>query len=381
MRKNDKFAIIFAFFTLFSLIFAFFQKTNFSFAQAESKPSYKAMAVIEKESGRVLNAYNEDERLPMASTTKIITAIYVIEHVGDLNREFTIPKEATGIEGTSIGLKEGEHLTIRELLYGLMLRSGNDSAVALAIATSGSEEKFVEDVNDYLHAAGYEDTHLMNPHGLPAEDHYTSARELAKITAHALKNPEFAKIVSTKQHTIRNELKSKFSRNLKNKNRMLSEFEGADGVKTGYTKKAGRCFVGSATRDGMQLVCVLLNCGPMFEECQRLLDNSFKEYKLCRLVSAGQQVSEAKVEHGEVESVKALVKNDLYYPLSEDERGKVKMKVNIDDAEAPLKVGDEIGQIEVYLEKQLIFSEKIYNIEEVEQKGISPQLDKIIEKF
>lgn len=382
MKRKSKIAVFVAVFMLFSVCFALFQKPDTDVAMAESRPTYKAMAVIERDSGRVLNSYNEDERLPMASTTKIITAIYVIEHTDDLDKDFEIPKEAVGVEGTSIGLKEGEHLSIRELLYGLMLRSGNDSAVALAIATSGSEQQFVEDVNAYLNEHGYEDTHLMNPHGLPSDDHYTSARELALITAHALKNPEFAKIVSTKQYTIRNELKSKFSRNLKNKNRMLSEYEGADGVKTGYTKKAGRCFVGSATRDGMQLICVLLNCVPMFEQCQRLLTESFEKYEKCNLVSAGEVVGKVQVEHGDVQSVEAKIKNDISYPLTEEERAKVKMKVVLkDNVEAPLKEGDELGHIEVKLENQLIFSEKIYNIENVEHKGISPQIEKIIENF
>ena len=285
IKKSAKSIVFILFFMVIVMNFAFFNLMTYKskpvWAEEKTLTSAKAMAVIEKESGRILYSKNKDEKLPMASTTKIITAIYVIEHCDDLDRKFEIPKEAVGISGTSIGLQTGEHLSIRELLYGLMLRSGNDSAVALAIATGGSEEKFIEDVNSWLsEVVGVFDTHLSNPHGLPADEHYTTASDLAKISAYAMKNQTFCEIVKTQKISISDEKQSKYPRDLVNKNKLLKNYEFADGIKTGYTKSAGRCFVGSATKNEMTLICVLLNCGPMFEECQELLEKGFDEYKL-----------------------------------------------------------------------------------------------------
>ncbi len=384
MRKNNKICILIAFFTLFSMIFAFFYPISYSkpvFAQSD-KTLAKGMIVLEKNSNRILYCHNQDERLPMASTTKIITAIYVIEHNDNLDKVVEIPKEAVGIEGTSIGLKEGEHLTIKELLYGLMLRSGNDSAVALAIATSGSEKQFVDDVNAYLAERGYSNTHLMNPHGLHNDNHYTSASDLAKITAYALNNAIFAEIVSTKEIQISNELNSKTSRSLKNKNKLLYNCEYVNGVKTGYTRKAGRCFVGSATKNGMSLVCVLLNCVPMFEECEQLLSKGFEEYKLYKLISKEDKLGEIKVKEAKEEVIDVYAREDFYYPLKQSELQEVKMQVLIpSELTAPVEENGSVGKVEISLANQLIFSEKIYSIKYVKNNSFQTEFKKIIENM
>jgi len=187
----------------------------------------------------------------MASTTKIVTALTVIRNT-DLDEVVEIPKAACGIEGSSIYLREGEHLTVRELLYGLMLRSGNDCAVALALHTSGSVEAFAELMNTTAVELGCENSNFVNPHGLHDDRHYTTALDLAAVTCEALHNETFREIVSTKAVRISNE-GYEYDRVLVNKNKLLSNVDGADGVKTGYTKKAGRCFVGSATKNGMQV--------------------------------------------------------------------------------------------------------------------------------
>ena len=381
MNKFLKMGVLTLFFALCALSFAFFEPPyeNAVFAKDSSA---KAMAVVEKSTGRLLYSDNENERLPMASTTKIITAIYVIEHVDDLDQTYEIPRQATKIEGTSIGLKEGEHLTIRELLYGLMLRSGNDSAVALAIYTSGSEEQYVADVNAYLAAKGFKNTHLANPHGLPNKEHYTTAHDLALITAYALKNPTFSEIVATKKKQIANELGSKYSRSLVNKNKLLSSYEFADGVKTGYTRAAGRCFVGSATKDGMQVVCVLLNDGPMFEDCQKLLDKAFKEFKLYKLIAEGDQLKTIKVSGAEQKEIALKIPCDFFYPLKRSELELVKMRVEAPESvKAPVSQGQELASLDIMLEKQLIFSTKIFNIEDIESNRFEARLNKIIEKM
>ncbi len=233
--------------------------------------------VMERDSGRILFEKDYSKRLPMASTTKIVTALTVLNN-SSLEDVVVIPKEACGVEGSSIYLREGEKLTVRELLYGLMLRSGNDCAVALALHVGGSVKIFSEMMNKTAKDLGCTDSNFVNPHGLHDENHYTTAKDLAKITCNALKNDDFAKIVSTKSLKIAND-GYEYPRVLTNKNKLLSSFVDADGVKTGYTKKAGRCFVGSATRNGMQVVVVVLNCGPMFEETAKMLDVAFANYR------------------------------------------------------------------------------------------------------
>ncbi|MCH5160153.1 MAG: D-alanyl-D-alanine carboxypeptidase [Clostridiales bacterium] len=247
-------------------------------ASADFSTSAQSAVVMERSSHRVLFEQNADAHLPMASTTKIVTALTVLNHA-DLDDVVEVNPEAVGIEGSSIYLRAGEHLTVRELLYGLMLRSGNDSAVALALHVAGSIESFAEMMNDTAKQAGCVDSHFVNPHGLHDDEHYTSARDLATLTCIALNNPDFQQIVATKAVRISNEGMD-YDRVLVNKNKLLSNFEDADGVKTGYTKKAGRCFVGSATRNGMQVVVVVLNCGPMFEETADLLNAAFNNYHL-----------------------------------------------------------------------------------------------------
>lgn len=240
----------------------------------------KSCVVMERTSGRVLYSQNGNARLPMASTTKIVTAITVIEH-SCLDDVVTIPQQACGVEGSSVYLRCGEQLTVRELLFALMLRSGNDCAVALALHIGGTVEHFAEMMNETARSLGCNDSNFVTPHGLHDDNHYTTAHDLATITCYALSNKEFATIVSTEKVKIGS---GDSARVLVNKNKLLHNYDGANGVKTGFTKKAGRCFVGSATRNGMQVVVVVLNCGPMFEDTAKLLDYAFANYKLQTVV-------------------------------------------------------------------------------------------------
>jgi len=385
MNKFIRNGIVYAFLLLFFAFFAFFMPFTYSekvFAKDENLSHAKAMVVIEKTTNRILYRHNEQEKLPMASLTKIITAIFVIENTEDLNKTFEIPKEAVGIEGTSIGLKQGEHLTIKELLYGLMLRSGNDAATALAIATSGSVEQFVKEVNLYLVENGFCNTQIKNPHGLHHDEHYTTAYDLARITARALNNDVFSEIVATQKKEISNELKSKTSRNLLNKNKLLKNYEYADGVKTGYTRKAGRCFVGSATKEDMQVICVLLNCGPMFEDCEFLLKKAFDEYQMYKLVSKDDNLGDIKIKDSKVNSLELKVANDFYYPLKREELKEVKLKVNHSEMlSAPIKEGEQIGDIEISFKNQLIFSDKIYSIKYIKPNTFSSEFQRVIQKM
>ncbi len=344
------------------------------------KTSAESMVTIEAKTNRILYAKDENKKLPMASTTKILTAIVAIENCDDLDKKHKIPKESVGVEGSSIYLRAGEHLSIRELLYGLMLRSGNDSAVAIAIIISGSVEKFVGLMNDYCKKLELKNTNIVTVNGLHDDNHYTTAYELAKITSYALSNEIFAKIVSTKQTTISNELGKVDKRFLRNKNRFLNMVEGADGVKTGYTKKAGRCFVGSATKNNMQVICVVLNCSPMFEDCSKFVENAFSEYSMTKLFSKGELIS---IEHDRLkEKIPIILKEDVFYPLTKSEISKTSAKLKFkEDLKLPLNEENSIGTIEVSLENNLIFSQEIYTINIDKNAGVKDYFHKIVKAF
>lgn len=239
--------------------------------------------VIEATSRRVLVNENMNARCYPASTTKVLTALVVLDNL-DLNLPVQIPKEAEGVEGSSIYLRAGEKLTVNELLLGLMLRSGNDSAVALAMATAGTVDNFAKLMNQKAKECGANNSNFVNPHGLHDDNHYTTAYDLAMITACAYDNPEFRRIVSTKMTKIKgHETDYRF---LSNKNKLLRMFNGANGVKTGYTKKSGRCLVGGAMQDGMQLISVVLNYNNMWNDTMRMMNQAFNSYYMCPIDNA-----------------------------------------------------------------------------------------------
>ena len=266
-------------------------------------------------SGRVLFDKNADSRSLIASTTKIMTALVVCERCNVLDR-MRIPKEAVGIEGSSMYLREGEVLTIQELLYGLMLSLGNDAAVALAICCGGTVEGFVELMNDKARLLGLRNTHFENPNGLDSPGHYSSARDLAVLAAYAMENPIFAKTVSAKTVTAG-------QRYLRNHNKLLWMVDGADGVKTGYTKAAGRALVSSATRDGRRIITVTLNDPNDWQEHKALLEEGFSRFHVQRIVTAGDRVGTVEVAGGEGARAEILAAEDFSYALAPEENPQV----------------------------------------------------------
>lgn len=320
-------------------------------------------AVIEVSSGRRLFSENEEKRLPPASTTKILTALIIAEDC-DLDAIVEIPKEAAGTEGSSVYLVAGEKMSVRDLLFGLMLRSGNDCAVTLALHHSESIAAFAEEMNRRAEQIGATDSHFANPHGLPAEGHYTTAHDLAVIAAEALKNPVFAEIVATKEHTVPDG-GCGYARAWKNKNKMLYRYEGADGVKTGFTKEAGRCLVSSATRSGMHLVCAVLNSPDMYERSAELLDHCFAKYSMQCVFSEEEYLVPTDVPGKECRG-KAAEK--YFYPLAESEENCIKKHVCLPQRIAlPVQKGEILGSVEIRFQNQLIFSPKIVSIVDVEK--------------
>jgi D-alanyl-D-alanine carboxypeptidase (penicillin-binding protein 5/6) len=341
--------------------------------------SAKSMIVLERTSGRVLNEKNADLRLPMASTTKIATAITVIENVNDLEQTVVIPSEAQGVEGSSIYLQEGEKLKIIDLLYGLMLQSGNDCAVALALTVGGSIENFATLMNETAKKTGATNTNFITPHGLHDDNHYTTARDLAKITAYAMNNETFRKIVSTKRYITSCDGRE-YDRVIVNKNKLLSTLDGADGVKTGYTKKAGRCLVASATRNDMSVIAVVLNCGPMFEDCKRLIEDAFSNYKMVNPYSLVKEKITAKVIGGKESEIELSSQLRERYPLSKEEIETIKYEVEIvENLKAPVKIGTENGKIKFYSENKLLFEQKLFTIKDVEPLSIFDKLGNLVE--
>ena len=267
--------------------------------------------VLDAVSGRVLFSRSADERSLIASTTKIMTALIVCEQCNVLDR-MRIPKEAVGIEGSSMYLKEGEVLTLQELLYGLMLSSGNDAAVALAIYCGGTVEGFAELMNDKARNLGLTGTHFENPNGLDSPGHYSTARDLAKLAAYAMKNPIFYKTVSAKSVRIG-------ERCLTNHNKLLWKLEGADGVKTGFTKAAGRILVSSATRQGRRIIGVTIDAPDDWNDHCQLLNEGFARYQDRQIVQAGQRVSVQEVLGGDARRIEVLAAEDFSYALAAEE--------------------------------------------------------------
>jgi len=233
-------------------------------------------ALLDPTSGKLLAEKDADTKRPMASTTKIMTALVVLERC-DLAQTVIIPPEAVGVEGSSIYLFAGERITVETLLFALMLSSANDAATALALHTAGSIPDFAALMNQKATELGLSNTHFVNPHGLQAEDHYTTARDLATLTAAALQNTTFAEIVATKRYSVPQQ-GTGASRLFLNHNRLLRNFEGAVGVKTGFTKASGRCLVSAATRDGLTLIAVTLRDPDDWRDHQALLEWGFSQY-------------------------------------------------------------------------------------------------------
>ena len=262
-------------------------------------------------SGRVLYEKNSNERSLIASTTKIMTALIVCEQCNVLDR-MRIPREAVGIEGSSMYLQEGEVLTLQELLYGLMLSSGNDAAVALAIYCGGTVEGFAELMNDKARNLGLHNTHFENPNGLDSPGHYSTARDLAVLSAYAMENPIFQKTVSAKSLKIGR-------RYLTNHNKLLWNVEGADGVKTGYTKAAGRILVSSAIRNGRRIVAVTIDDPDDWIDHTKLLDESFSRFTMKQIVRKGDLIDTLEVVGGESAQVAVLAAEDFFYAVAGDE--------------------------------------------------------------
>ncbi len=330
--------------------------------------------LIEALSGRVLYEQNADVMLPMASTTKIMTCLLALEH-SSLSDVVTASANAYGTTGTSIYLSEGESLTMEQMLYGLMLRSGNDAAVAVAEHVAGSVDAFAAMMNARAAQLGV-DAHFVNPHGLDTPGHAASARAMALIMREALKNEEFVRIASTKKKIIPwpgNE----YSRVLQNKNRLLTSYEGALAGKTGYTDNAGRCLVFSAERNGMVLIGAVLNCPTWFDTAEKLLDYGYESYRMEHFYDAGQIVHTLDLSGGQKRTVDLVAASQLAFPLRIGETYEIGLLIP-DEAPAPVRKGDVAGRAVAYIDGLEIASVDLLYQKDVYQSSFEAAIRRLI---
>ena len=308
----------------------------------------RGAVLMEAETGDVIFGQNQNARLPMASTTKLMTALVAVESL-PVETAVKIPAEAVGVEGSSIYLTEGEVLTLEQLLYALLLESANDAATAIAITVAGSVAAFAEKMNARAASLGLTDTHFVNPHGLDAEGHYTTAYELALITREALQNPTLRRICETSRKTI--PLRGEEGvRLLLNHNKLLSSYEGCIGGKTGYTKKTGRCLVSAARREGVTLIAVTLSAPDDWRDHAAMLDYGFALYESLPLCDEGFFSAPLWLVSGTQEYVIAENTASLAVTLRRD-HGPVTCVVELPRFDfAPVTAGQPLGYLRFYEE-------------------------------
>lgn len=331
------------------------------------KPSINARSaiVMDFDSGRVLYEKNAHIKRPMASTTKVMTAIVALEN-GNLEDMVTVSRRAASIHGSVIDLANGEIVSLRELMYGLLMRSGNDAAIAIAEHIAGSVEAFAEMMNSKAKEIGALNTQFTSPHGLDDTGHYSTAYDMALITRYALTNPVFNEIVRTQSIQVG-------KRMMTNTNEMLMSYEGADGVKTGYTGKAGRCLITSATRDGRRFISVVLFCDSRSQRAlssKKILDYAFENYTQHTLIKS-EYIGSLPVYRGFEDNVPVYVEKNITMPVTEAEKGKLHTRVSmLKGIHAPVKQKQIVGTVSIYLGDEILCESVIRAGKEIKQKTI-----------
>lgn len=316
-------------------------------------------------SGRVLYEKAAEEQSLIASTTKIMTALLICEQCNLADR-VKIPRAAVGIEGSSMYLQEGEILSVQDLLYGLMLRSGNDAAVALAIYCAGSEADFVTMMNEKAEKLELFHTHFANPNGLDHDENYSTAADLAKLAAYAMENEAFHRVVSCKSVTAG-------GRALQNHNKLLFRYDGAVGVKTGYTRAAGRILVSAAERDGRRLIAVTIHAPDDWNDHTAMLDYGFSQFRPMRLVEQDTHVDEIPVIGGVSKSVGVAAGAEFVFPMAENETYNINLQLP-EFVFAPVEAGKEAGTASVRIGETVVGTIPLYYEETVERSVPKPGL-------
>lgn len=335
-------------------------------ATAKDSISAKGYVLIEATTGRVLAGENIDKQLPMASTTKIMTALITLEQQ-NLYEDFVVDEKAIKVEGTSMGLRAGDKASLFALANGMLLSSGNDAANAAAVKIGGSIEKFAVLMNKRAKELSMNNTNFVTPSGLNDDNHYSTAYDMALLARNAIQNPTFLSICrkTSARVTFGN---PPYRRMLSNHNRLLKEYEGCIGVKTGFTKKAGRCLVSAAERDGVTLICVTLGAADDWNVHKKLFDYGFNNIEKTPIEAKIDQLS-INVVGGvkKYASVKAHTK--VTAPITQADVSKLTQKVYIDPFfYAPVKQGDVVGEIQHILNNSVVATTILVANEDVSQK-------------
>lgn len=359
----------------------------------EPKINSRSAVVIDRKSKAVIYGKNENIKKAMASTTKIMTAMVVIQNT-NLNNTVEISKKSAGTGGSRLGLKVGDKITVKDLLYGLLLRSGNDCAVALAEYVAGSVQEFSNLMNQNAQMLGLNNTHFITPHGLDEEEHYTTAYELAVLTDYALNNEVFAQIVNTKSYTININENTK---TLNNTNELLGNLNGVYGVKTGFTNGAGRCLVTSIKRGNLDIICVVLGADTKKDRTRdsaKLIEYTFNKYEEINISEKVKESFESwneinanriNIEKGESNKLKLVLKDKdkIYtYPIEKGAEEKIKVEINANLLlKAPVKENTKIGELKVYYDNKEIMTIDIINSNAINKKRIRNYVTEIFKNY
>lgn len=326
-----------------------------------------AAVVIDQNSGRVLYGKNESKILAMASTTKIVTAIVAIEN-GKLTDQVTVSKKAASVSGSSAKLQEGEVVSLEELIYGLMLKSGNDAAVAIAEHIgSGKVENFIRLMNQKALSIGLYDTHFVTPHGLDAKTHETTAKDLALATAYALKNEVFQKISACKE--IASGESGAFNRSYNNINKFLFRVPNADGVKTGYTGNAGKCLVASITHPHGRYIAVSLNSRDREKDCENLVKYAKENYTHIKISTDDVKLPLINLLGGVEKSITGKLNEEIYFPVLSGEEGLLEKTIQVSTTcLSPICKDDHLGNLVISINSKVLSCYPITSSKNIESE-------------
>jgi serine-type D-Ala-D-Ala carboxypeptidase (penicillin-binding protein 5/6) len=356
------------------IIIAIILATSFSHVVYGKSLRVNAVSAIaiDGNTGIVLFEQNAHKVIPMASTTKIITCLVALKY-GNLEQEFQISKNAASIRGSKVGYKNGEKVILRELLYGLMLKSGNDCAIAIAEGIAGSIEKFCVLMNEYAVEIGLMDSHFESPHGLDSMYHYSSSYDLAIATMKAKEIKEFNDIVSAK---LVDSNEKGFSRSFQNINKIIYQIPEANGVKTGYTGNAGKCLVSSIKYDSSDIIIVTLNCNDRWNETKRIYDYVKETYTFTKVVSKGDVLGEIAVENNK-NKVQLTIDRDLIVPMKKDGIINKEIKVPSYNMKSSISEGDNIGVLLISNDKEILMKHPLKAKNNLSNKRIKDYVKKI----
>ena len=342
----------------------------------------RACIVLDRKSNRIIYGKNEKNKVKMASTTKIMTATIVIENY-DLSKTVEISKKAAGTGGSRLGLKQGDKISVLDLLHGLMLCSGNDAAVALAETVAGGIPEFSDMMNNKAKELGLENTHFESPHGLDSDNHYTTAYDLSLLTNYALNNETFLKIVGTKNYTV---TINGYPKNITNTNELLGTLNGVYGVKTGFTNGANRCLVTACKRNDLDIICVVLGCDTKnfrTKDSIKLIEYTFQNYEYLNISDLiDENLNNWKEENLNNFNIKKGVSNniEIYYqtpdfsviPIKKVDKNNIEVIINIDtNLTAPVYENSEIGNLYILCNGEEVFTTNILSSTYIAKKNIS----------